>query len=160
MGGGGGSNRGDAGDLDALLKRAREEAERAKSARKNVFLSFVMEDLNEVNLLRGQAKNERSDIEFNDWSVREPYDSSRADYIRLRISERIAQASLTVVYVSDATADSKWVQWEIAESIRKGKNVIAVHKGDRPPARLPRALVEAGIESIPWAALGAELDRK
>jgi len=56
-----------------------------------VFLSFAHEDINEVNLLRGQAKDEGSAIEFNDWSVREPFDSRRADYIKQKIGERIAQ---------------------------------------------------------------------
>jgi Thoeris protein ThsB, TIR-like domain len=159
MGGGGGSYSGGPGDLDALLKRAKAEAERAKKAKKNVFLSFVMEDLDEVNLLRGQAKNEQSDLEFNDWSVREPYDSKRADYIRQRISERIAQSSMTVVYVSAATAESKWVKWEIEESGRQGKSVLAVHSGDRPPAHLPQAIVDAKIKVVPWSRLAAELDR-
>ena len=159
MGGGGGPYSGGPGDLDALLKRAREESERAKKARKNVFLSFVMEDLNEVNLLRGQAKNERTDLEFNDWSVREPYDSKRSDYIRQRISERIAQSSMTVVYVSEATAQSQWVQWEIEESHRQGKAVLAVHSGDQPPARLPQAIIDAKVKVVPWSRLTAELDR-
>jgi len=159
MGGGGGSRSGGPGDLDALLRRAKEEAERAKKATKNVFLSFVMEDLNDVNLLRGQAKNERTDLEFNDWSVREPYDSTRADYIRQRISERIRQSSMTVVYVSEATAESQWVKWEIEESRRQGKAVLAVHKGDRPPARLPQAITDDKIKVVPWSRLAAELDK-
>jgi MTH538 TIR-like domain (DUF1863) len=159
MGGGGGSSGGGSGDLDALLKRAKEEAERAKKARKNVFLSFVMEDLNEVNLLRGQARNERTDLEFNDWSVREPYDSTRADYIRQRISERIGQSSMTVVYVSDATLGSQWVNWEIEESRRQGKAILAVHKGDRPPARLPQAITDGKIRVVPWSQLATELDQ-
>jgi len=43
--------------------------------KRNVFISFVAEDLNEVNLLRGQARNENSDLEFSDWSLSEPFDS-------------------------------------------------------------------------------------
>lgn len=159
MGGGGGPYSGGPGDLDALLRRAKEEAERAKKATKNVFLSFVMEDLDEVNLLRGQAKNERSDLEFNDWSVREPYDSKRADYIRQRISERIAQSSMTVVFISEATAGSKWVKWEIEESRRQGKAVLAVHSGDQPPAHLPQAIVDAQIKVVSWSRLAGELDK-
>ena len=33
------------------------------------FLSFVEEDLNVVNLFRGQAKNQNSDLEFADYST-------------------------------------------------------------------------------------------
>ena len=88
-GGGGGSSR-SIGDIKSLVDRAKKELREGEQAgRKNVFISFAMEDENEVNLLRGQAKNEHSEIEFNDWSVKDPYNSARADYIRQRISERI-----------------------------------------------------------------------
>jgi hypothetical protein len=155
-GGGGGSS---TGNLDELLRRAREEAARAKHAKRNVFLSFAVEDVAEVNLLRGQARNEKSDIEFNDWSVREPYDSARADYIRLKIRERIAQSSTTVVYVSENTPQSKWVNWEIEESIRLGKRVIAVYRGDTAPKQVPSALGKSAIKPIPWSRLSDELNR-
>jgi hypothetical protein len=58
----------------------------------------AVEDVDNVNLLRGQAKNENSPIEFVDRSVREPYDGNRAEYIKQKISERIRQSSMTVVF--------------------------------------------------------------
>ena len=53
------------------------------------FLSFVQEDLNLVNLFRGQAKNERLDLEFADYSIKEPFDSRNVDYIARGITEQI-----------------------------------------------------------------------
>jgi len=41
-----------------------------------------------VNLLRGQARNENSDLEFSDWSLSEPFDSKNAEYIKRGIRER------------------------------------------------------------------------
>ena len=76
-----------------------------------------------VNLLRGQAKNENSNIEFNDYSLKAPFNSKDADYIKRGIREQIRQSSVTVVYLSDKTADSEWVDWEIQESIAMGKGV-------------------------------------
>ena len=37
---------------------------------RRVFLSFVVEDLDLVNLFRGQAKNKKNDLEFSDYSVK------------------------------------------------------------------------------------------
>jgi hypothetical protein len=110
MGGGGGGSWSTLGDIRGLEQKAREALQGGK---RNVFISFATEDMNEVNLLRAQAKNENSDIEFNDHSVREPYDSERADYIRQKIGERIARASVTVVYLSENTAQSRWVEWVV-----------------------------------------------
>ena len=152
MGGGGTGGYRDIGDVEKLLREARERLN--EEPRKNVFISFAYEDANEVNLLRGQAKSETSDIEFNDWSVKDAFDSKNADYIRRQITERIRQSSTTVVYVSDQTTNSNWVNWEVKKSLELGKRVIAVHKGDTRPQRLPDAVRQAGsIQVIPWKKL-------
>lgn len=152
MGGGGGGGRGLTPDeLRDLEQRAKKSMRDSGATGKcNVFISFASEDLNEVNMLRGQAKNQNSDIEFNDWSLKEPFDSKKAEYVKRGIRERIRQCSVTVVYVSDKTADSKWVDWEIRESISMGKGVVAMHKGDVPPARLPKAVTDNKVPVVPW----------
>lgn len=156
MGGGVGGGRGPSKeDLSRLEELARKSLrEGAEPSKCNVFISFVSEDINDVNLLRGQAKNESSDIEFNDWSLREPFDSKRAEYIKKGIKDRIEQSSVTLVYISEHTAGSKWVDWEIRESARMGKGVIAVHKGESPPQKVPNALKELKIPVIPWTQTG------
>ena len=136
--------------LEELEQSAKESIEKGVSGKVNAFISFDSEDLNEVNLLRGQAKNENTDIEFNDWSVKEPFNSERAEYIRRRIRERIRQCSVTVVYLSEKTASSKWVDWEIRESLAMGKGVVAMHKGSKPPRRLPKAIKDKNIPIVPW----------
>ena len=78
---GGWSRLGDVRSLEQKAKAALNEGKR------NVFISFATEDMAEVNLLRGQAKNDNNDIEFNDHSVREPYDSEQAEYIKRKIAE-------------------------------------------------------------------------
>ena len=80
MGGGGGGT-GSLGDTRGLEQRAKEELRRAASGRVNLFISFAQEDLNEVNLLRGQAKNDNTNLEFNDRSVQEPYDRDRKSVV-------------------------------------------------------------------------------
>jgi len=152
MGGGGGGGRGLTPDeLSRLEQRAKQALKARNNAGKhNVFISFASEDLNDVNMLRGQAKNENSDIEFNDWSLKKPFDSKDADYIKRGIRERIRQCSVVIVYVSDKTADSKWVDWEVQEAMAMGKGVVAMYKGDKPPSRLPKVISDNEISVVPW----------
>ncbi len=151
MGGGGGGRFSSPEELSKLEQVAKDTLKKSEEpTKRNVFLSFASEDLNEVNLLRGQAKNENSDIDFKDLSLKEPFDSKNADYIKRGIRERIKQASVTVVYVSDNTASSKWVDWEIRESIAQGKGVVAMHKGSAPPSSLPPAVSEHKIPVVSW----------
>ena len=118
--------------------------------KRNVFISFDSDDLADVNMLRGQAKNENSNIEFNDYSLKAPFNSENADYIKRGIRERIRQSSVTIVYVSDKTTDSEWVDWEIRESLAMGKGVLAMYKGDTRPRHLPKAIIENNIDILPW----------
>lgn len=152
MGGnGGGWSR--LGDVRALEKKAKTALQGGK---RNVFISFATEDMDEVNLLRAHAKNEKSDVEFNDHSVQEPYDSERAEYIKRKITERITRTSTTVVYLSKNTEQSQWVKWEVQKSLELGKKVIAVHPGDSLKGKKPSWL-PGNIKVVPWAKLADEL---
>ena len=93
---------------------------------RHVFLSFDHGDLDDVRLLRGQAKNPGTDLQFSDHSVKEPFNSDNADYIKREIRKKIDQCSVTAVYLTGETASSDWVDWEIRESQRRGKGVIGV----------------------------------
>lgn len=153
MGGGGGGRRGrmTPDDFERLARLAKDTLRKSgQAAKRNVFLSFAMEDRDEVNLLRGQAKNENAELEFNDWSLREPFDSDNAEYVRRGIRERMRQCSLTLVYLSPSSAKSPWVDWEISESIEMGKAVIGVYRGDRPPTQIPAAARSNRIPLVPW----------
>ncbi|ACM21068.1 protein of unknown function DUF1863 [Geotalea daltonii FRC-32] len=153
MGGNGGGGWSSLGDLRALEEKAKAALQGGK---RNVFISFATEDMDEVNLLRAQAKNENSDIEFNDHSVQEPYESDRAEYIRRKITERINRTSTTVVYLSQNTAQSKWVRWEVEKSLELDKRVIAVHAGDKFTGDKPSWFSE-GIKVVSWSKLAGEL---
>jgi hypothetical protein len=151
MGGGGGGSSLTPDELKKLEEIAKKVIkEGAVPKKRSIFISFAGEDLNEVNLLRGQAKNENSDLEFIDRSLQKPFDSKDAEYIKRGIRERIRQSSITVCYLSENTAQSKWVDWEIRESIALGKGVIAMYKGDSPPAKIPSAIKEFKIKLVSW----------
>lgn len=148
---GGWSRLGDVRSLEQKAKAALNEGKR------NVFISFATEDMAEVNLLRGQAKNDNNDIEFNDHSVREPYDSEQAEYIKRKIAERINRSSITVVFLSKDTAQSKWVKWEVEKSLELGKKVVAVHSGSQLNGTEPKWISDNGIKTVAWSKLAGEL---
>ena len=157
--GGGGRNSPGIGDIRSLIDKAKEEIRRAeRQTKRNVFISFAYEDNDEVNLLRAHARNENLPIEFNDWSVSEPIDSERSIYIKQKIAERIRRSSVTIVYLSDHTINSKWVKWEVEESVRQGKKILGVYKGDNPPSKIPASLPEHNIKTIKWSDLATALD--
>lgn len=104
-----------------LLRKAKE------AQRKRIFISFVYDDDSDYfNLLEAWSKNEKIDLEFYNESVTEAFDSENSDYIKRKIKEKIQRASITLCLVSENTHNSKWVNWEIQESIDHENNLIAV----------------------------------
>lgn len=147
-GSGGGIPRSDWERLEEKAKQTLNEA--AGDTSRHVFISFAYEDVDEVNLLRGQAKNDKTDLQFDDFSVKEAFDSENADYIKRQIRDRIDRCSVTVVYLSDKSASSTWVNWEIEESLKRGKGVIGVYKGDSQPAATPPAFQQNNCKAVKW----------
>jgi len=144
MGGGGGgggytpSYGGGRRDIDELEGVARGELRRGPpEPRRKVFISFDSDDLDKKRLLVGQAKNENSELDFIDFSLKVPFNSDNAEYIRRGIRERISQSSVTVVLVTDLTHRSDWVNWEIKESLRQNKGVVVVDHRSDTSSRMP-----------------------
>ena len=90
------------------------------------FLSFVEEDLELVNLFRGQARNKNFDLEFADYSVKEAYNSANADYIKRQIVPKISEYSLTMCLYGPSTYRSEWVNWELNKAVELGKPIMGV----------------------------------
>lgn len=121
-----------------------------ESTKKRVFLSFIAEDKDRVQGLRLLAKNPNFDIEFYDESVRTPFDSQNAEYIKRQIREKINRTSVTVCLISEETHKSKWVDWELRVSDEKGNNIIAMALKGVDKAVLPSLVKEKGLKFHGW----------
>lgn len=112
------------------------------------FLSFVEEDLNVVNLFRGQAKNKNSDLEFADYSVKVPYNSQNAAYIKSQIRPKISGSSLTMCLYGPATWLSDWVEWELNTAKEYGKPIMGVRLVANSQIQKPIPLI--GEPCVGW----------
>lgn len=118
---------------------------------KHVFLSFVIEDEKLVTLFRGQAKNKNTDLAFDDYSVKEPINSSNAAYIKTKIAEKINAASVTICLIGETTATSAWVDWELRKADELGKKVFGVRlHSDAAKDKTPKALTDLGAKVLDW----------
>lgn len=147
MGGGGGYGFSPE-DLSMLNKKAKDRISRSQEdIKRHVFISFANEDIDKINLLRAQSKNENTDLDFSDYSVKEPYNSANAEYIKRKIADQINLCSVTLVYLSPDSMNSKWVSWEISKSKELGKGVIGVYKDNENPIDIPTG-IRSKLDSI------------
>lgn len=116
-----------------------------------MFLSFVVEDKIYVDLFRGQARNANSDLQFSDYSLREPFNTSRAEAIKKGIAARIDATSTLLCLIGVTTWQSKWVDWEIRYAGTAGKRLLGVrlHSGRRGELT-PFPLSTLGAPVVNW----------
>lgn len=123
---------------------------------RNVFLSFVEEDISSANFFRGQAKNPRNPLEFSDYSVKEAFNSAKADYIKSGITKLIKRASVTICLIGRSTYKSKWVDWEINKSGELQKGILGVRLHSDVLSKLlttiPSALKSVSAPILDWNA--------
>jgi len=118
----------------------------ASSRNKRVFISFHIEDEAQVELLRQQAKNEKYDIEFTDYSVKEPFDEKW----KTQCAERIKRSSVFVCMIGPETYRREAVLWEVNKAYELGKKVIGVRIYRNENHRVPKPLLDNNARIMDW----------
>jgi hypothetical protein len=123
---------------------------------RNAFISFHIADEAQVNLLRAQAKSERFELTFRDFSVNEPFDSAWKQQCR----ERIAQTSVTICMIGQDTHEREAVAWELETSYELGHKTVGVRIYRDQAHKLPQILISRGAPILDWdiAAIVRELE--
>jgi len=135
-------------ESEKIFQSSVQEAEEATKVERtrNVFISFHIADEGYIELLRQQARDEKYELEFRDYSVKEPFDEKW----RTNCRERIAQTSCTIVMIGEETASREAVNWEIEESYRQGKKVIGVKINKDKNHLIPKSLKDHNAPIVNW----------
>jgi hypothetical protein len=131
-------------EAERVFDSATEEARRSRL--RNVFISFHIDDEMQVELLRAQAKNEKYDIEFRDYSVKAPFDEKWKTNCR----ERIAQTSMLICMIGPETANREAVNWEIDEAYRQNKQVVGVRIYRDRNDPIPESMQRNKAQIVNW----------
>lgn len=125
-------------------------------AKKNrIFVSFAAEDANYRDLLKGQAKNDKSPFDFVDMSVKEPWDAAWKTNCRTKIKGCDGMIAL----VSKNTAKATGALWEIACAKEEKVPVRGVYvQADNKPATLPAEFTGIKVVEWTWANIKSFLD--
>ena len=90
--------------------------------KRNVFISFDVDDKSMVNLIRHQAKDDRFPFKFKDYSVKEPFKKGWKGGVR----NLMFLSSAVIVAIGKYTHKSKAVNWEIKEAHKQKKMVVGI----------------------------------
>jgi hypothetical protein len=88
-----------------------------------VFISFAIEDKTLRDFLVGQKRNARNQIDFTDYSVKEPWSSSWKTNCRARIKG--CKAMIGIITKNTPKADGQL--WELKCAIEEGVPLLLIH---------------------------------
>jgi hypothetical protein len=113
-------------------------------AKPRAFISFEMEDKWARDFLVQQAKDGKNDIEFYDYSVKDPFDSKW----KTECAKRIASTKGTIVLIGQTTSKADAVIWEIAETIRQDHYIFGIQINRNQTYPIPTGLPSKNV--IRW----------
>lgn len=122
-----------------------------KNEVKNVFISHIHEDDSKLAALKSILS--KSGIEARDYSINsdKPNQAKSEDYIKTQIlAPKIQKAGAFIVYISDKTKNSDYVNWEIEYAHKLGKRIIGVWGNDEKGCELPEALENYRDALVGW----------
>lgn len=113
------------------------------ASKKRVFVAFAVEDRNLRDLLVGQRLHAKTPFEWQDFSVKQPWDEKWKTNCRARIRNCNGLIGL----ITKNTSQAEGQLWEIRCGYAEGIPVMLMYGGsDRP--RLPADL--AGKRMLTW----------
>jgi len=138
------------------VQKDKEQSLEEYPTKPRVFISFHMNDEEQVNLLRYQGGNS-DQLEFTDYSVKEPFDEKW----KAQCTERIRQSSVVVVAIGEDTHQRPAVLWEIETAHKLGKPVIGMRIYGDKNHKIPQPMLDHGDKVVEWKLdkLQGEIDR-
>lgn len=127
------------------------------SEKKNVFISHHHKDDAQVDKMTNLLKKNGCDIRNS--SIRaKPANQERLDkglikdsVIRRLLRMKMSWAGSVIVLVGKETHSRPWVNWEINEAAKQGKNIIGVYEQKlKDKVELPDALKKFGTSQVGW----------
>ena len=112
-----------------------------------VFISFAVEDCSLRNLLVGQKRNARNQIDFTDYSVKDPWSSSWKTNCR----ERIKQCRGFIAIITRNTPNAAGQLWEVSCTLDEGVPSLFIHGHPDANSRIVRLPHELeGLQILSW----------
>lgn len=125
--------------------------------KKNVFISHHHKDDGLVDKMTGLLN--RNGYEIRNSSIRaKPANQERLDKglvkdstIKRLLRMKMSWAGTVIVLIGKETHSRPWVNWEIREAQKQGKNIVGVYEqGLKDKVELPDALKSYGTSIVGW----------
>ena len=118
---------------------------------RNVFVSHIHEDDSGLGKFKSLLRNKGIDV--RDYSINsdKPNKAKSESHIKQNILKpRIERSGVMVVYISQDTKKSKYVNWEIGYAHKLGKRIVGVWAYGERGCEIPDALDKYADAVVGW----------
>lgn len=123
------------------------KSEADKPPKKNVFISFAIEDVQYRDHLVNQARNQRSPFEFVDMSVKNKW---RESEWQRRCRTKIKRCDGMIALLSKNTHKAGGARWEIKCAREEGVKVAGMHIKKNDMGAIPPELKGKRVMTWSW----------
>ncbi len=116
--------------------------------KKRIYLSCEHKHIKKVMELLGEDSS--IEIEGHDGPPRIAFDSQQADNIKHTLAEKIKRTDTTLCIIGNDTYKSPWIDWELNESEKQGKPIIAMALKGITKIYFPKHLDDKDSEVYEW----------
>lgn len=115
----------------------------------NVFVSHYHEDEEHIGKMKDLLGDSYS---IRNYSVTsDKYNNAKSeDYIKDMLRPLIKQAGTFICLIGPETHESKWVNWEIEQAAKDGKQIIGVYIQGAKDSDIPPALEDNADAMVGW----------
>lgn len=127
-----------------------------KQARKRVFISFAIEDIEYRDYLVAQARKNHSPFDFIDMSVKKEWNQ---DEWKDKCRTKIKRCHGVIALISKNTHQASGARWEMKCACEEGIKIIGMHIKKNDQGAIPRELQGKPIVLWSWKNLEKFINR-
>jgi hypothetical protein len=116
----------------------------------NVFISHFNEDEENIKKMKDLLSSKGYLIKNSSIDSTKPNRATNDEYIRRLLRMRIQWAGKFIVLIGPDTHTRPWVDWEIEQANKKGKNIIGVFIQGAKDSDIPENFKKYGDSLVGW----------
>lgn len=119
---------------------------------KNVFVSHYTKDEENIQKLKDLLSSKGYEIKNSSIDSTKPNEATNPEYIKQLLRERISWAGKFICLIGPKTHEREWVDWEIEQANKQGKDIIGVYINGASDSDVPESFEKYGGPLVGWTA--------
>lgn len=117
---------------------------------KNVFISHYTKDEENILKMKTLLKTKGYEIKNSSIDSTKANNATNSDYIKQLLRKRISWAGKFICLIGPHTHERPWVNWEIEQANKQGKEIIGIYINGASDSDLPSNFEKYGETTVGW----------